>query len=343
MAKKKTINKDKLSELIFKETSPIRSKWADYADERLVPKYNVCRFDDRGDNRFYYFIHEGELVIASGVTEPFGAVSTEREAINKWKEKYPNWRHLMNVSSDYGTIEHQVFGEISLGMKVNKKLLESMSKIARDNDKSSEMPLRDVLAYLKFQEDCKPKTLLSEAQIAWQDPNSGEWLAMTIDNLSEREITETTKEMKEDGVWQRGEKKGQPKFIEVKTETKRKIIALIDYKSNFFEKDKKSFYEAHTLQLIAGGLAVEQNFGIKVDAYYNFSPNNWRKEPSYTLYEHKITDWDMGLWWDYWRLIIRKGYNKPSGGFLITEGFKNSSDYKILSYKEYVEQVILKQ
>lgn len=338
MSKKKV---NKLSDVIFNNPF-VRTKWADYADAKLVPKYQVCRFDDKGDNRFYYFHWNNELIIASGVTEPFGWVSTERERLNEWKEKNPNWRHLLNISSDYGTLEHILYGGMGLGNGVNKELLTAMAKIAKDNGKSVDMPVKDTLAFLKFQEDYKIKTLLVEGQLAWYDEKNKEWLCLTVDWLGEIEIVNVTKEMVEDGVWQRGEKKGQPKFVEVKTETPCRIIALIDFKSNFFEKEKKSFFETNKMQLMAGKLAVEQNFDIKVDRIYNFAPNNWRSAPSYTLYEHKPTDKDWRKFWGYWEIILADDMNKPSGGFIVADKFKDSSDYKMLSYKEYVEQVLMK-
>ena len=319
----------------------VRDKWADYADEKLVPKFNVCRFDDKADNRFYYFTDGDELVIASGATDPFGRVSIERDGIERWKESHPDWRHLLNVSSDYGTLEHILFGGIGLGNGINKVVLDGMQKIALDNNKSGEMPARDTLAFLKFQEDYTPTPLLIEGQLVWKDPDTGERLAMTVDMLTQLNIVEVTKQMVEDGVWQRGERKGQPKFVEQKIETPKTIIALIDFKSNFFEKEKKSFYEVNMMQLMAGKLAVEQNFGITVDGIYNFACNNWRVAPSYTLYEHKLTEKDWQVFRGYWLTIIAHDLHKPKGGFLMTDKFANSSDYKILSYKEYVEQVLL--
>jgi len=204
------------------------------------------------------------------------------------------------------------------------------------------MPVKDALAFLKFREDVKLRPLLIEGQIVYQDPETGEWLAMTVDMVAEMDIIEKEKKMVEDGVWQRGEKKGQPKMVEVKKDVTKTLIVVIDFKSNFFEKDKKKFYESHRMQLMAAQLAVEQNFDLKVDRLYNFACNNWRVSPSYTLFEHKITDKNWRKFWAYWNLIIADELNKPSGTFIIADTPKDSNDYKMLTYKEYVEQVLLK-
>jgi hypothetical protein len=270
-------------------------------------------------------------------------VSIQREGIKKWKEENLNWRHLFNVSSEYGTLEHILFGGTALGNGINKTLLESMKKIAQDNGRSGDMPVKDTLAFLKFQEDVNLRPLLIEGQLAWQCHVTGEWIALTVDMVAEMDIIEVTKKTVEDGVYQRGEKKGEPKFKEERTESKRTAIVLVDFKSNFFEKEKRGFYETHKFQLMMGKLAVEQNFNIKVDKIYNFSCNNWRTAPSYTLYEHKIDEKDLQQFWANWNMIVAYDLNKPQGGFIVTDKFENSSDYKMLSYKEYVENILLSE
>jgi len=336
MTKKKSTTKKsaKLEKIIRKQS------WADYVAGDLRPKHVVYRFDSNGD-RFYYFLSESGVKTAIGVTTAFGAVSTERQGIERWKEAHDNWRHLLNISADYGTQEHILFEGIVLGQGVNKNILETMKKIAFENGQDADMPAKDTLAFLKFYEDYHPIPLLIEAQLVWVDPVTDECLAMTIDLLAKMTITDVVKEMKEDGVYQRGNKKGQPKFTEVKTEIKREVLVLVDFKSNFFEKAKKTFYEVQKMQLIGGAKAIEQNFGIKVDGIYNYAANAWRTTPSYTFYEHRVEDRDLSTWGAYWNLVQAKKINVPSGNILICDTFKNSSDFKLMSYQEYAESVLL--
>ena len=330
--------KKKLDQLLISN----KPAWCDYADKTLVPKYIVYRFDDRNDNRFYFFLAKIDVVvIASGVTDPFGKVSTEREAIAIWKEKHPNWRVLLRVSSEYGTDLHIIAGNILLKKGVDFTLLEAMKKIATENGQSADMPAKDVLSLLKFQEDYELIPLLVEAQLAYHDPKTNEWMCLTIDLLTKMVVTEVTKTMVEDGVYQRGDKKGQPKFVEQRTETRREKLMIGDLKSNFFEKEDKSYYETHRMQLIAGMRAVEQNFGLKVDGVFNLSPKSWHTTPSYSYFEHKITDEDNMIFDAYWNLIVAKKLNVPKGHLLITNGFKDSSDFKLKSYQEYAEEVLL--
>ena len=320
----------------------VTNKWAEWSASHLKPKYLVYRFDDKKGNRFYYFRYEEQWVIAAGVTTVFGLVSTEREQINKWKNDNPNWRHLLDISSEYGTMSHIQKGNIMFGKGVDKDMLEKMTKLVVDNGGSFNTPAKDMLAFMKFQEDYNLSPLLIEALLVWQDADIGEWLAMTIDLLAEMTVTTKTKTQIEDGVYQRGANVGKPRFKDVSTEKQEEKILLVDFKSNFFEKDKKSFFETNKMQLMAGKLAVEQNFDLIVDDVYNFAENSWRTEPSYTFKKWDLTDNDWETFRAYWKLAHVKGLNKPQGKMLITEGFKDSKDFKFLTYKEYVEQVLVK-
>lgn len=338
------MKKTKSIKTVLESKNPfVTDTWAEWADNSLKPKYLVYRFDDKKGNRFYYFKYNEEWVVAAGVTTVFGLVSTERERINQWKNSHPDWQHLLDISSEYGTMGHIQKGNIMFGKGVDLDMLEKMTKLSVDNGGGFNTPAKDMLAFMRFQEDYQLTPLLIEALLVWQDPVSGEWLAMTIDLLAKMLVPVVKMVEREVGVYTRGEKKGQPKIIPEKIRVMEERILLVDFKGNFFEKDKKSFFEVNKLQLMAGKLAVEQNFNIKVDDVYNFSENSWRTEPSYTFYKWEIdaTDWD--IFNAYWALARVKGINKPQGKMLVTEGFKNSHDFKFLTYKEYVEQVLIKE
>jgi hypothetical protein len=338
MAKRQT---KKISELLLGNPF-VKNSWAEFADSHLTPKYLIYRYDDKKGNRFYYFKDGDSIIIGAGSTTVFGLVSTERERINEWKNDHPDWKNLLNISSEYGTLSHIQKGNIMFGKGVDMLMLEQMVKLVVDNGGNYNTPAKDMLAFMKFQEDYQLTPLLIEASLAWQDPETGEWLMQTIDLLAKMTVTVKTKTQVEDGVYQRGANAGQPRFKDVTTEERIEKILLIDFKSNFFEKDKKSFFEVHKMQLMAGKLAIEQNFDIKVDDIYNFAENNWRTDPSYTFTKWTLDDSDWKIFNAYWKLAQAKDINKPEGKMLITEGFKDSKDFKFLTYREYVEQVLMK-
>lgn len=330
---------------IMKVNPFVTDKWADWSASHLKPRYIVNRFDDKMGNRFYYFFPEKEVAVAAGITTIVDRVlpNEETRRLIKWKEDNPNWRHLLNISSEYGTLEHAVHGDIMFKKGIEKAKLDAMQKIITEYGGSHNMPSKDVLAFLKFQEDYNLRPLLIEAQLVYQDPETGEWIAMTIDLLAQMSVPVKTKRQVENGVYQRGARKGEPKFIDEVTETIKERTLIIDFKGNFFDKDSKSFFLSNKIQLQAAKLAVEQNFPeIKVDDVYNYAPVNWRTTPNYTLHKWDLTDLDWKKFNNHMQTAFLYGYHKPEGKMLVTEGFKNSSDYKFLSYKEYVEQVLLK-
>lgn len=337
MSKKKTIKE------LLTGNPYVKDTWADFAESSLKPKYYLNRYDDNKGNRFYYFKYGEETIIAAGSTTVFGMVSVERDRIMDWKMDNPNWKQLLNISSEYGTLSHAVKSDILFHKEIDKAKLEAMEKLIRQNDGNFNTPTKDIFSFMKFQEDYQLTPLLIEASLVWQDPESGEWLAQTIDLLARMTVTIKTKTRTEDGIYQRGANAGQVRYKDVTTEEKAEKILLVDFKSNFFEKEKKGFYETHKLQLQAAKLAVEQNFPeLKVDDIYNFSENNWRTEPSYTFYKWDLDQKDWDIFYTYWKLARLKGINKPQGKMLITDGFKDSSDFKYLTYEEYVNQILLK-
>jgi len=307
-----------------------------------APKYILRRFDDKRGSRFYFFKDDqGEVQIASGVTSAFGMVSTENKHLDDWKRNNPNWKEMLDNAAEYGTLEHILFADILLGKKIDYDIIQKMEEVSRRMGNNVDQVKKDILAFLKFKEEYNPHPLLIEGQLVWRDPETGEYLAMTIDLLAS--ITEPfkSKVMVEDGVYSRGDKKGQPKYKEETVIQNVNKTVIIDYKSNFFEKESKSFFEGHKNQLIAASKAVFQNYGVKVDEVFNFSPNAWRDEPSYTLKKWKIDDSDLRVWDAYWRLILVKGYNKPNGRILVVdETFKSSASYEYLSYRDYVNRMI---
>lgn len=317
------------------------NKWSYFNLKNLKPLRIVYRYDDKRGNRFYYFMDNEEIQVASGITTCFGEVSTERRAIDKWKEDNANWKHLLNISSEYGTIEHELFGDISLGKPFIEQKLETMQSIAFENGQNVDMPKKDMLAFMRFCEDTELEPLIIEGVLTWQD-TKGNWLAMTIDMLAKLQVPKKVKVQVEDGIYQRGPKKGEIKFKEETQIIKEEKIIVVDFKSNFFGKEKKGFYETHKMQLIGAARAVEQNFGINVNEVYNWSPNNWKSEPSYTFYKHDINKADDALFDAYWNIIRIKGINRPRGKVFVT-GLENSSDYKFISYKEYVSEFIFNE
>ena len=317
--------------------------WSQYNIETLKPLQSVRRFDDSRGNRFYYYLSsEGDIVISAGITSVLGLVSTERRAIDEWKKKHDDWERLLRAAAEYGTLLHEVYAGIMLGIGVDPVKLEGLRRVATESGSSYDMASKDILSFLKFKEDVALEPLVIEGVLTWTD-DDGQSLAMTIDLLARIKSYETVTEEQQVGVYTRGANKGKPKIVVNKTRKETTKVVLIDFKSNFFEKEKKGFYESHKMQLYAAKLAVEQNFDIKVDELYNYAGVAWRTTPSYTLFKQEETIEDWNVFIHYWNLAKAKRLNIPSGRILVTGDFKNSNDYKYYSYPEYVKEILLSE
>ena len=290
-----------------------------------------------------------DIFTGGGITSILSAVMPESKHIVDWKLSHgKNWKEVLNAASEYGTALHVIYGEWLQRKFVPEELLDAASEHCRRWGKSGDMPRKDLLAFMKFCEDYKVVPLVIEGMLLSPPTNSKQY-CQTIDLLCEITIVEKTKRMVDEGFFVRGEKKGQPKITEVTDKTEKVITALIDFKSNFDSKDKKSFFDSHCYQLMAAKKAVKYNFDIDVDGIYNFSPDGWQNEPSYTLKKWNIDNDDELLFGAYINLASLRGLFTPSGKKMVIN--KNapidpqtkSGDYEILGYTDYVKKYILEQ
>lgn len=322
-------------------------KFADYNALGLKPKHNVRRFDDKLGNRFYYFWDDnGQLVIASGITSWLKSVKPESKYMTDWKielvKQGLDWSKVLNTYADYGTAMHAVYADIMIEGKPRLENLDVAKQVCVDNKKNPDMIIKDTMSFIKWMRDYNVKPLLIEAILPCI-ANNGEYYAMTVDLLCEMDYITKESKMVQNGFYVRGNKKGQPKFEKVTTEQKVRIIANVDFKSNFGEKDRKSFFDDHKFQLIAASKSIEQNFSIETSAIFNFSPNNWTKEPTYTFYEHTTSKEDIVEFELLEKLASVRGAFEPKGKFVVYPELSTDMDlskpYEIYNYREYVEKM----
>lgn len=323
--------------------------WTEHNPAALTPKHIANRYDKDG-NRFYYFRDEsGQLQSAAGITTWLGQVMPESTFITDWKLKWgKDWNIVLNLTADYGTTMHACFAHMMKSEPIPAELIE----VARDYirklqkyDKSipERMIEKNIISFQRFMEDFKLKPLLIEAILICRS-DSGQFYAMTIDLLAEIEVETKVKTEVQEGHWMRGAKKGQPKMV-TKTETSRKTETVcIDFKSNWSNKDKKSFFDAHLYQLIGARKAVFQNFAIKVDRIYNWSPAAWKTNiGDYTLYEWNPEPKDQDIFNLYELLAAKRGLFTPKGKIEIfkdwTPEIKSSEMYESREYLEHIKKM----
>lgn len=320
-----------------------QTNWAVWAADKITPPTIKLRREDAQGQRFYWFINEHqEIQTAAGITSLISKVMPESKELTTWKVNLgDNWKEVLNDSASYGTIMHICYLDRCTTGFVDKGMLDAMRALSLKHGQSHNQPEKNIYSFLKFVEDYKIEPLIFEGMLACNF--NGEYFAMTIDLLCKVTINTKTKTLVEQGVYVRGEKKGQPKFVEVVTEEEKEMIMIADFKSNFFEKDSKSFYESHQYQLIAGAMAVKQNFGIDVDILANFAPNNWKKEPTYTLKKWETKQHDYNLFNAYLELARLRGLFRPRGLKFIANNFDSSAGFSLVGYEDYVKGIIEKE
>lgn len=331
----------------MQDSPAITTNWAEYSTPTLVPKYIANRYDDKGGNRFYYFRDEsGELKVAAGITTWLGNVMPESKFITDWKLKWGNdWKHVLNITADYGTSMHACFAYMMKGEPIPAELIDlahEQTKAIQRYEKStpSNMIEKNIISFQKFMEDFKLKPLLIEALLVCRS-NSGQYYCLTQDLLAEISVETKEKVEVESGVYVRGKNKGKPKITSKVQKTVKKEIVCIDFKSNSSDKDKKSFFDSHLYQLLGTKKAVLQNFGIKVDRIYNWSPNSWRSSVGdYTLHEWKPTPQDEEIFELYETLAAKLGFFTPRGKVEVFKDWQpNIKSSEMYEQREYLEHI----
>lgn len=330
------------------EISPITSKWAEYNPCEFVPKYTVNRYDDSRGNRFYYFTDDFEQThCAAGITTWLGKVMPESPFITDWKIKFGDkWRTVLQLTADYGTMMHVCFGHMMIQNEhppeeyINeaKSILQQLNKF--DKNYVTKTIDDNIVSFQRFRDEYNLRPLLVEALLVCKSVN-GDYYCLTQDLLAEIDNTIKTKVEYQDGVYSKGKNKGEPRMVtDTQTETRTEVVC-IDFKSNSAAKDKKTFFDSNKYQLMGTAKAVEQNFGVKVDRLFNFSPNNWRSDVGdYTFFEWKLTERDHEIFNLYEVLASKLGAFTPSGNIGVYNKFKNGMKFTEMYEKyDYLEFV----
>lgn len=336
-------------------SQPKYSGWNDHNPCGLTPKYFASRFDDKKGNRFYYFQDDnGDYQTAAGITSWLSKVMPESPFLTDWKLKYgKDWGIVLNLTADYGTLMHSCIGHMMVhNEQPPKSFIDAAQQTLRelrkfDKSVSEDMIYKNLISFQRFRQEYNIEPLLVEGLLVCQT-KEGYYYCLTQDLLAKVSPKERKKVQVQEGFYVKGDKKGQPKFVEAWEEETTNVIACIDFKSNPFNKDKKGFFETHKYQLIGTKKAVEQNFGIKVDRLFNWSPSNWRTDiGDYTLHEWKIEDKDIEVFELYEQLGAKTGAFKPKGDIEefvdYADGVSYSDMYRKFPYLDYVKQVLTKE
>lgn len=324
-----------------------QEQWAEYS---LLPPpaIQLKRYDSNG-HRFYWWLaydDKGQVVVktAIGVTSLLGIVMPTSPFLTEWKLKQDDWEQALEDSSAFGTMMHMAYGQWLVNRSVDAELLGAARDLATKSGGGYDLPDKNMLSFIRWCEDYRVKPMIIEGMLV-SEPIEEEQFAMTIDLLAELTITDTVETWVKDGVYTKGKNKGQDRMVKQKTESQVKKIALVDFKSGFMGKETKSFFESHLMQLIAGQRAVSHNYpDVKIDMIANYSSVGWRTRPNYAFQIWEPKPEDLQLFDCYIKIGRLKGLFSPSGNKFIPPQYNErtkSEDFRVLSYKEYVSNILL--
>lgn len=329
----------------------------------LEPPYTLKREDNK-DARFYWLkVAEKTYKKYVGITSLSDKVVPKTEELFRWKiQEDPDGR-LVELAAETGTVLHLCADAFDKG--------EDWSVFMPENYRYSRLIMGGMLSWHVFRKQYGAVVVASELMLKYEDPQDPTKCyanaldkVMWIRELVKVDVEETvhkanwTRIKIEDGVYLKGDKKGQIKYkfksvndpVPVTKIVKKEAwvwsLAIVDLKSNFFDKDKKNFYEAHRFQLEGQRRAFMQAFpDLPKPRIFNWAPNSWRARSSgsydnmYTLKEW--TDDYSADFDEYLNKAHRKGYLSPNGKAEVFFPFNAETPiedaYKVFNYDQYIE------
>lgn len=183
---------------------------------------------------------------------------------------------MMREKALYGTLLHQFIGEYIQNQEFTFSTIPSKIELYREENRIDfdttywNSDLRhDLLSLIHFIREHEVDPIAIEIVGTYDGPEGR--FAGAIDLLCEMTIEEKGFFGE---VYKTGEKKGDPK----ESKQKRRITAIVDFKSG-----KKGFYESHEIQLGMYRMIAEQSFGIKIDKIFDVSPSDWETNVGFKI------------------------------------------------------------
>ena len=305
-----------------------------YISSDITLKETWRRYE-RDGHRFY---HNRKKVLA-GITTILKEVMPTSYFLQKWLLE--NGEEELQRTADYGSLLHLC---IERFLKGEHWWLSIPPAFEKDAGIRSEM-----VGFRNFQKDCGIKPLLIE--VALKGNLYGCDYACTIDLLCKVAVKKITVTEVEETL-----KNGK---IKIKKEKKEETVYetwIIDFKSNYYEKDK-SFYSQHVYQLMAQKKAVLDQTGVKVDRIFNWTSTKWIADNGSNTY--KLVEWveegqKAGGDWNYqsykkrsikslelyMKLAKNEGANVPHGNIRQFKNFVIGDDdtpsVEIKTYEKYI-------
>lgn len=233
---------------------------------------------DAGRTRKYYTVNE-ETQNVKGIydsnTSFVHATHPKGESMLGWMKRLSpeQQKHILRVSSAYGTVMDILFNELIISGQIVSVELTLKNYLLQNSVGYVDAPhwierlKRDCLAFSAFITEYEVRPIMVSAPLCSDSLR----LAGTLDLLCEMNSRLPTKTIKPD-----------------------RIIALVDYKSKIGDpsetkSSRGSFYDEECCQLLIYRSLILQNINIQLPkgqddiALFNISPKDWLTTPSYNL------------------------------------------------------------
>lgn len=235
----------------------------------IEPVEKLYQLNSGGHRYYYRYDENGEPQFFPSVTTILSQTLPKPIYLEKWiaEQGWENAERYKNERASYGTFMHAQFEDVLINKtydldSLNERLKQYIerNKLPEDFIYHADELKKDVLAFAQFVIDYDVRPLAVEIALAHPERH----YAGMIDLVCE--------------------------MAQLPGSDKR-ILALIDFKSG-----RKSFYEAHEIQLHMYLEMWNLNFPQHhVERVYNFAPKDWKKAPSYhftdqtdSINRHKI-------------------------------------------------------
>lgn len=223
------------------------------------PPYRIYQLNTDGYRYYYRFDEKGEPHFYPSVTTMLSAVMPTSPYLIEWmmKNGKEGAEEKRDMAAMYGTFMHSQFEEVIINRRYD---FDEAPEKLRDYLDRENLPdkvfndwlvkiRKDVLAFAQFVKDYNVRPLAVEIGLVHPKYNYAGCVDMPC--------------------------------IMKDPKTKEDFRAIVDFKSG-----RKGFYEEHELQLALYTMMWNVNFpDVKIDRFFNFSPKDWRSNPSYNLKE----------------------------------------------------------
>ena len=254
--------------------------------EEIVPMLSKIEAPHRmyrintGNGRLYYcYDNEGNLKqYVSATTFVRSVLPTPPHLIDWIRQQGSDYEKVLGLSANYGTLMHHLNARLLIDGNFNLDLVDKLIEpfAAENNFKFwsqdwSDNLKSDIIAFAKFVQDYEIEPLAIEMVLG----SDKYGVAGALDIVCEMTI-------EEEGLSDTEKFKTGAKAGEYKPEKKKKrVMAIIDMKSG-----RKGFHSDHALQLAIHREALLESFpefASRDIRLFNWSPKDWRTEPSYNI------------------------------------------------------------